>query len=320
MTEKILFVDDDADALAAYKRNLRNQFDIETASNGEEGLNVINSSGPFAVIVSDLRLPGMDDTQFLAEAKARAPHSTLMMLTEHADLETAFERINDGSVFRFLIKPCQLESLVQALNAGIARHRLFTSEREVLQETVRGSVELLTEILGMISPTAFGRATRTKHFVRDIAIQMQLRNLWQLEVAAMLSQIGTITVPSDVLEKAYAGESLTGNQQEMLDGHPAVGSAMVANIPRLGPIAQMIEAQRRPFNSYASVPSSAQEREIALGAQILKVVLDLDQLVARGLSPKAALAELSKQPAEYSSEVVTALAQAKGTTRSFFEE
>lgn len=320
MSEKILFVDDDADALAAYRRNLRKQFEIETATSGEEGLETIDRRGPFAAIVSDLRMPGMDGTQFLAEAKARAPHSTLMMFTGYADLETAFENINEGTVFRFLIKPCRLDSLVNALKAGIAHHKLLTSEREVLQETVRGSIELLTEILGMINPTVFGRATRTKAFVRDIAVQMQLPNLWQLEVATMLSQIGTITVPSDVLEKAYAGESLTKKQQETLSSHPAVGSAMVANIPRLGPIAQMIEAQKQPFNSFASEASSAQEREVTLGAQILKVALDLDQLVARGLSPRAALSELGKQPAEYNPEVVTALTQAKGTTRSFFEE
>lgn len=172
----------------------------------------------------------------------------------------------------------------------------------------------------MINPTVSGRATRTKHFERDIAAQSQLPDLWQLAVDRLLSQIGTIAVPSDVLENAHAGESLTGEQHWMLATHPAVGSAMVATIPRLGPIAHMIGAKKQPFNSCVSEVSSEQESEVSLGTQILKVALDLDQLVARGQSPKDALIELSKRLTEYNTEVVTALAQAKGTARSFFEE
>ena len=95
---------------------------------------------------------------------------------------------------------------------------------------------------------------------------------------------------------------------------------MVATIPWPGPIAQMIGARKQPFNSYVSEVSSEQDSEVTLGAQILKVALDLDQLVARGQSPKHALVELSERPTEYNIEEVTALAQAKGTTRSFFEE
>ena len=320
MSEKILFVDDEPNVLATYKRHLRKQFQLETATSGKQGLEAIDSRGPFAVIVADLRMPGMDGIQFLAEARERAPDSVLMMLTGYADVQTALKAVNEGVFFRFLIKPVQLETLVKALEAGIARYQLVTAERELLEKTLKGSIEVLTEILGMVNPAAFGRATRIKHYVSDIAVQLQLPDLWQLEMAAMLSQIGCITVPPDILDKMYAGESLTGDEQELFSSHPSVGSSLVANIPRLKPIARMIKAQQLPFKSYVVQQSLAQERGIDLGAQILKVALDLDQLVVGGLSPKAALDELHRRPDEYNPEVVTALSQAKGFTASFFIE
>lgn len=318
MSEKILFIDDEPNVLATYKRHLRKQFHIETATSGEEGLEAIDRQGPFAVIVSDLRMPGMDGVEFLAEAKERAPDSVRIMLTGYADVETALEAVNEGVFFRFLIKPCQLETLVKALEAGIARYQLVTAERELLEKTLKGCIEVLTEILGMVNPVAFSRATRIKHYVRDIAVQLQLSNLWQLEVAAMLSQIGCIILPADILDKMYAGESLTEDEQELFSSHPSVGSNLVANIPRLEPIASMIERQQESFRAQLLLPETSPEYTVVLGSQILKVALDLDQLVVGGLSPKAALAELHKQPDEYNPEVVAALSQAKGYTASLF--
>ena len=316
MNEKILFVDDEPDVLATFQRNLRKQFQIVTVGSGPEGLAAIDRHGPFAVVVSDLRMPGMDGTQFLAQVRVRSPHSVLMMFTGYVDVQTAFEAVNDGAVFRFLIKPSRLETLITALEAGIAQYRLRTAERELLEQTLKGSVEVLTEILGMVNPAAFGRATRVKDYVKDMAAQLKLTNIWQLEVAAMLSQIGCVSVPSDVLEKAYAGQALTPDEQDLLASHPAVGGKLIANIPRLEAIAWMIEAQQLPFTAYTDQSPAAVDEEAVLGAQILKVAIGLDQLVVSGLTPGAALDELRQHPEEYNPRVVKALRLAKGMTAS----
>jgi len=106
----------------------------------------------------------------------------------------------------------------------------------------------------------------------------------------------------------------------VLSSHPSVGSMLVANIPRLEAVAGMIEGQLLPFKSYAVQPAEAQEREIALGAQMLKVAVDLDQRVASGLAPSAALADLRRRPDEYNPEIVEALYRAKGMTASLLAE
>ena len=69
MRENILFVDDDSNLLDGYKRQLRKRFQMVTALGGREGLELLDSHEPFAVIVSDMSMPEMDGIQFLAEAK-----------------------------------------------------------------------------------------------------------------------------------------------------------------------------------------------------------------------------------------------------------
>ncbi len=122
MENRILFVDDDSNILDGYKRQLRKHFSIETAEGGEKGLDAVKNNGPFAVIVSDLKMPGMDGNQFLAHVKDIAPESTRILLTGYADLRSAIEAINNGSIFRLLTKPCDRIDLIQTLENGIEQY------------------------------------------------------------------------------------------------------------------------------------------------------------------------------------------------------
>ena len=103
---RILCVDDEPNLLAALERNLFGQFDVVTANGGEAGLAAIAEGPPFAAIVSDMRMPGMDGAAFLAAARARAPDSVRLLLTGQADATSAIAAINQGAIFRFLCKPC----------------------------------------------------------------------------------------------------------------------------------------------------------------------------------------------------------------------
>ncbi|HUL31620.1 MAG TPA: response regulator, partial [Thermodesulfobacteriota bacterium] len=119
MENKILFVDDDANLLASYERQLRKQFPIETSLGVKEGLVAIKERSPYAVVVSDLRMPEMDGIQFLSKVREITPDTVRMMLTGYADLQNTIDAVNEGNIFRFLTKPCSPETLVKSLSAGI---------------------------------------------------------------------------------------------------------------------------------------------------------------------------------------------------------
>ncbi|HBF34353.1 TPA: hypothetical protein DDW35_07290, partial [Candidatus Sumerlaeota bacterium] len=146
MSVKILLVDDEPDVLAGYYRVLRKQYDIQTAEGGSQALQILNPSDPPSVVVSDFNMPEMNGIAFLTEVRSRCPDSVRIMLTGNTDLESAMQAVNEGNVFRFLTKPCPVENLMRALDAGIEQHRLIRAEKELLENTVRGAVKTLSDI------------------------------------------------------------------------------------------------------------------------------------------------------------------------------
>lgn len=307
MNEKILFVDDDANILEAYKRQLRKQFTIETARGGKEGLEAVRERGPFAVVVSDLRMPEMDGIQFLAAVRELAPDSVRCMLTGQADLNAAIAAVNKGNLFRFLTKPCLPEELSSALEIAVRQYQLVTAERELLEKTLTGSVQLLTEILSLVNPTAFGYASRIQRYIQHMVTQLQLPNTWEFEIAAMLSQIGCVTLPAEVLRKIYADQPLSPNEQELAAASPKITSELLAKIPRFEAVARIIEGLQQPVDLRALAESLTQKDAAGLGTQLLMIALDFDRLVIRGMSPKVALAQMKQRKDRYLPRLLTAL-------------
>ncbi len=145
-TEKILFVDDDQHLLEAVARRLRKQFEIETQLGPEAGLAAIERSPDYAVIFSDMRMPGMDGVQFLARAKELQPDSIRIMLTGYPDVQTAIDAVNHGNIFRFLTKPCAPEVLVGAIEGALEQRRLLRTRVELLETRLRNTQQL--ELIG----------------------------------------------------------------------------------------------------------------------------------------------------------------------------
>src|ERR1051325_4018762 len=100
MNRKILCVDDEPNVLEAYPRNLRRKFAIDIACGGAAALERMAKEGPYAVVVADMQMPGMNGVEFLCQAQQRAPDTVRLMLTGHGDQKTAVEAMNRGHVFQ----------------------------------------------------------------------------------------------------------------------------------------------------------------------------------------------------------------------------
>ena len=307
MTEKILFVDDDQNILDGYKRTLRKDLQIEVASSGIEALTAIQDHCSYAVIVSDMRMPGMDGAQFLARAKEICPQSVRIMLTGNADQQTAINAVNEGNIFRFLNKPCSPETMAKTLNAALEQYRLIRVEKDLIEKTLSASVQTLTDILSLINPTAFGRSTRVRHQVRQLAAFLKIENAWQAELAAMLSQIGCITIPEEILQKVYSGRELNQEELQMLQGHPQIAYDLLAHIPRLEPVAEAVAYQEKRFNGSGFPHDNLAGANIPIAARILKVALDYDKLIQARINHLDAYKEIERRADWYDPQVVAAL-------------
>ena len=195
MKDKILIVDDETSILLALERNLRNYYSVVKALNGLQGLKALKEKGPFAVIVSDYRMPQMNGIEFLTEAADFSPDTSRILLTGYADLEIAMAAINKNSIFHFLTKPCSSQDLIKVIDAAVRHYQLLVSERDLLQNTLTGSIKLLLDLLAALQPDIFNRAGSISRMAKKIGERIDMKETWEIEMAAHLSQIGTVTIP-----------------------------------------------------------------------------------------------------------------------------
>ena len=288
--EKILFVDDVQAILEGYKRVLHNEFQVEVALGGEQGLRAIVERGPFAVVISDMRMPGMSGVEFLTAVKARSPESVRMVLTGYAEIEAAMNAVNEGNIFRFLTKPCPKESLIKAVNAGLLQHRLVVAEKELLEKTLHGSMHAITEILSITNPAAFGRSTRLERYVRYLVRALKITPDWRYEIAALLSQLGCITLHPETIDGINAGRKLSQEEQERYEKHPAVALDLLSHIPRMQSVAWIILQQ---LGTVSAGESAHMDGDVVkTGASLLRVALKYDLLLSQGRSHDEAVAQL----------------------------
>jgi len=289
MLDKILCVDDDPHLLAALQRDLRRQFEIDTAMASTEGLLAVESEGPYAVVVSDLRMPEVDGIEFLARIREKSPDTVRVMLTGNADLDAAVAAVNEGNIFRLLIKPMEPGALAKALSAAAEQHHLLVAQRELLENTLNEVIRVLTDVMALIDPMACSRSSRLKRYVRHMVDHFDIHDSWQFEAAAMLSQLGRVTLPPDLLEALQTGAELSAEQQEMVAADPLIAADLLAKIPRLEDVARMIAMQADPCPTGVGNEEPHLRNRTVLGAQMLRVAIRFDELTARGMAPGKAI-------------------------------
>lgn len=310
MNSAVLFVDDDPNMLAGVVRNLRGRFQVQTALGAEQGLTAVRQRGPyapFAVVVADMQMPGVNGIVFLSRIAELAPLTVRMMLTGQADQQTAIDAVNMGNIFRFMTKPCSVELLKMTLDAGVEQFRLVTAEKDLLAKTLGGSVKLLTDVLAMAQPKAFGRAARVRRLAQQLASRRGIEPMWPIEIASMLSQVGCVTLPENVLDQVYRAKALTTGEQAMFLGHPKVGSELVANIPRLGCVAEIIAYQEKRYDGSGPPDDGKEGEQIPHGARVLKLALDFDALLASGNDERQAAREIERRKGWYDPDLVRCL-------------
>jgi response regulator RpfG family c-di-GMP phosphodiesterase len=300
-----LIVDDEQNILDSFRRQLGRTFRLHTAAGGEPGIDACRAEGPFSVIVSDMQMPGMNGVQFFERVRTICPDASRIMLTGNADQRTAVDAVNSGHIFRFLNKPCAIDQLRDAIREGVEQYRIIQAEKELLSKTLVGSIRILSDVLALVNPVAFGRSNRNRARVKAISEKLGIQNSWEIEIAAMLGQVGCVAVPNDVLERAFHGQTLEDSEQQLLDQHPQIGAKLVANIPRLHGVSEIIRLQNMRFD-VVTVDASANDEDIR-SAQILGVITAIDMLESCHTPTHLAAAILKADAGRFDPEVIEAV-------------
>lgn len=296
---RILCVDDEQDLLDGLRLSLRKQFKVTTATSGDEGLAVFDAARqegePFGVVVSDMRMPGMNGATFLTHVMERSPDTPRILLSGQADLESTIAAINDAKIYRFLTKPCDPELIIETLGEALELARLRETEQVLLGKTVRGAVTMLTEVLGLVSVTAYSRTQRVRGVVGQLCTNLGVQTSWDLDVAALLSQIGSV-VPEASDESAV----VSGQQSA------EIAANLLQNIPRLEAAAAIVRTQSST-EPQLTVPL-AQATRAALDAELLRMAIAFDVALGASGSEAKAIEIVRSANAAAQPEVLNALA------------
>jgi len=292
----ILCVDDEPQVLEGLRLHLKQRYTVHLADSGAQGLEMLRDIKGIAVVLSDMRMPVMDGAKFLHTARTAAPESVRMLLTGYSDMQSAIAAVNEGQIFRFISKPCPPDQLLAAFESAVTQHQLIVAEKVLLQQTLLGCVESMVKVLSITKPMAFGRALRLRSKIRWSVNYLHWGDQWQIEAAAVLSQLGIVTVPEETLMKLNEGEPLDESDRREIAASIDTSTQMLENIPRLAPVIDILAHVAAGIRGTA-----ANRKAVPPGALLLRIVLDWDALEAQGYSQTQALAKLRDVPATYDS-------------------
>lgn len=306
---RVLCVDDEPAVLEGLELSLRKHYEVDIAGGGEQALQLMRT-GDYAVLLSDMRMPGINGAALLATARKHFPDTVRVLLTGYADVAAAAAAINDGQIFRFLVKPCPPATVQKALADAVQQYRLQTAERSLLERTLRGAVQALTEVLSLTDSDAFARAAQVQKLSLAIANKLDLQPIWALELAAMLAPLGRVSLPPELIQREASGEALRReSDREAISRVPEVTQRLLAPIPRLEPVRDILREAGRETGarSLFSNPSTASTAKLA---RVLRLATQFVDQQARGDSFGVAIGELRSQFGD--SELIAAIEEIKG--------
>lgn len=307
MRNRVLFVDDEQSLLNGIERRMTGDFDLMTANSGAVALATMDERGPFAVVVTDMRMPKMDGVQFIKEARAKSPDTVFIMLTGNQDQATAIQALNEGHVFRFLTKPCQSSELIQAVEGGFRQYQLVTSEKELLQKTFCGAVSVLTDVLALSHPNIFNRTERVEEIVRALQEELGIADQWEYRLAARLGLLGFALLPEAERANVDMGTQLGAGASEQLRQAAATGQRLIERIPRLDTVAKIIGYQPQVDGTAVIQVPRTEEAKANMGATLLRVAMLWDDVLRQGLRGPGAIDELRRSLPNLSAEMAAAL-------------
>jgi response regulator RpfG family c-di-GMP phosphodiesterase len=293
---RVLCVDDEPNILSGLQRFLRGRYESITTTSPTQALDLMRTGEPFAVVLSDMRMPAMDGAQFLAQARRVAPDTTRVMLTGNSDQATAARAVNEGAIFRFLLKPCRSDELLSTLEEGVELFNRQRTERELLKQTLRGTVRVLTEILGLVDPDAFGRSSRLRVLAASLATSACVERAWEFEIAAMLLDLGLVALPPDLRRKMSRGEALTAEERSVVARVPELGQRWLEQIPRLEGVAQVVGLVGAHRLAPMLGGKHSLDARAPLGARLLAPLLDWLAAEDEGLAVAAAWQRVQRHP------------------------
>jgi response regulator RpfG family c-di-GMP phosphodiesterase len=294
---KVLLIEDEKQLRMLEMRMLTNLgHDPLPCETAEEGLKVLEQNPDIPFVLLDMVLPGMSGLDFARKVRAMDDGDRLYILAVTSWSEDQLKKILEAGANDYIQKPIDItrfniririaEQFIFNIQERVKMQQLMCAmvTEDVLQSTLNGFIRVVTNVLSLVAPTVFGRSTRVARIVRELSPQVTLENNWELTASAMLSQIGCVTIPPEILKHALEHAPLSAQEQQMFFSHASNGADLISNVPRMQHIAEIIAYQEKHYDGSGYPQDHRSEDDIPAESRILKIALDLDTLLESGKS------------------------------------
>ncbi len=292
--ERIMVVDDNADSSDLLVDMLREKgYEVNAFPQGLAAIQAAIQNLPDMILL-DINMPEMDGYEVCRRLKAmeEVAGTPVVFVSARDESQDKVMGFRSGAV-DYISKPFDGAEVQARVEAHLKMRHARQVEQDQLQKMLSGSTRMLTGLIQAAAPELETRTRGIRSCVAFIDKQLGGSTTWQHDLAATLCLIGCITLPEDTFHKAYGAEPLSPEEEALFRGHPETAAQLLANIPRLESVAEMIRLQQNPG---AKPDVSA---EVGLGARILHLAVELDRMIYRGLLFRAALDEMKATPGRF---------------------
>jgi response regulator RpfG family c-di-GMP phosphodiesterase len=282
----IMVVDDQPANLKLMEDMLRGQgYGVRSFRRGRMALAAAGEQPPDLILL-DINMPEMNGFEVceLLKADKKLASIPVIFLSALNETDDKVKAFRCGGV-DYITKPFQFEKVQARVETHLRLQRALRAERDLLENTLNGAVRALSGLVQLSGPALTARSEAIKAIVAHIATRSGVAERWQYDLAAMLCLIGCTSLPVEVFERAYAGETMSEEEDQMFRNHPESGARLLTNIPRLENVAEMIRRQQTADGTSAS---GVAER----GACMLRVAVELDKRMVLEVPFKTALDQL----------------------------
>lgn len=313
---RILIVDDEEGIREALYEFFALEFDCATAASAEEALDLLQSE-EFQLVISDIRMPGMNGLEMIEHVHRISPATVTIMISGNQNIESAVEALRGGA-FDYIVKPFDLSQIDARAKRALEYYELREAKRlydHQLENLVRQRTVQLNSALASVDDAyrstlmALAAALETRdrethgHSKRVVKFSLRLGReyglsegqLKDLEFGALLHDIGKIGVPDAILRKPAA---LNEEEWKQMREHPRFGEEILSGIDFLTGAARVVGQHHEKWDG-TGYPSSLRGNEIDINARIFAVADAFDALTSNrvyrsGRTYTSALAELDK--------------------------
>lgn len=297
----ILIADDEENNLQLLKRTFRGSYNILTAVNGLEALNIVKEhADEISLIVSDQKMPVMEGTEFLKQVNEINPQIVKILLTGHTGTDILVSAINECNLFQYILKPFEPEELKIAVEKGILKYSMANNNKlyyKELKALFYKTIRAMSNTLDTKDAYTNGHSLRVTLYSMILASKMGLDEnyLEDIEIAGLLHDIGKIAMPKNILCK---NGKLTDDEFKIMKAHPSKGERIVFNIKKLQMIASWVKTHHEKWDG-RGYPDGLKGEDIPLAGRIIALADTYDAMTStrpyrKALSHQTAIDEIRR--------------------------